>query len=289
VSDARTALIVPMHDSLRQLERCVEALSWAPGAGLSVVVVDAGSSDGSADWLAVNAPDFVLITGDAAMWWTESVELGCRSAIRDLGATRLALLNVDCTWSAAGYAAAIEAAERHPGVIVCSHVCDGRSRATVFAGGIVLRSGMLTVRGAGWAAEAAPSSGWVDWCGGQGVVFDACDYLAADGFDYRAFPHYYGDSDFCLRAARGGTRVWFCRDSIVSVDERTTGLSPLAAGGSAAIWRTLTSRRSVYNVRDTVRFYARHAGRRAPLAIAHQYGLWAAWSARGLVRRRFGV
>jgi len=287
---AKTAIVIPMHNALRQLPHCLDSLVWARTEDVAVVVVDAGSTDGGADWIATNAPEVVVVAGDAGMWWTEAVDLGCRFAVRDLAVTRLGLLNVDCTWSRSGFTAASEALQRHPGSIVCSHVQRLDNGATTFAGGTVLRSGVLTLRSAGVPGETAPPSDWVAWCGGQGVVFDASAYIATGGFDYQVFPHYFGDSDFCLRAARHGTRVWYCSDSTVNDDKSTTGISPHQNGGDLlVVWRSLSSRRSVFNLHDNLRFYLRHRRWRAPIALLHLYVLWAAWSARGILRGRLGV
>jgi GT2 family glycosyltransferase len=289
MSAARTAIVIPVHDARRQLPACLSSLAWAPAEDAVVVLVDAGSTDGGGAWVAANAPDAVVVSGSEAMWWTESVDLGCRFALGELGVRRLGLLNVDCVWTQAAFRAAVAALDDHPEAIVCSQVRDDETGATVFAGGVMLRSGMLTVNGVGGRTRLPPRSGWVDWCGGQGVLFDARVYAAVGGFDFRTFPHYFGDSDFCLRASRHGYRVWYCAESTVGNDQTTSGLSPLAPVERAAVWRTLSSRRSMYNLRDTIRFYTRHTGRSAPLALLHVYSLWAAWSVRGALRRLIGV
>jgi GT2 family glycosyltransferase len=289
MSPARTAIVIPMHDALRQIPQCIESLSWAHEQDVTIVVVDTGSTDWGPEWIAAHAPDVVVIVGDADMWWTEAVELGCRFAVRELAVERLGLLNIDCTWNVNGFTAAKKALERHPSTIVCSHVQRGGDGTTTFAGGIVRKSGMLTLRVAESVQGKASPSGWVAWCGGQGVLFDSQVYLDTGGFDYQTFPHYFGDSDFCFRAARHGTRVWYCSESTVNNDDSTTGLAPHRSGDLGTVWRTLSSRRSVFNVRENLLFYARHARWCAPMALVHVYSLWAVWSARSILRGRCHV
>jgi len=289
MSAAQTAIVIPMHNALRQLPRCLDSLGWAHDEAVVIVVVDAGSTDGGTEWIATHFPEVVIVDGDAGMWWTEATEVGCRFAVGELKVEQVGLLNVDCAWNQRGFVAARAALERYPGVIVCSHVQDRDGGATTFAGGVTRRSGVLTLRGAGAPGGTAPSA-WVAWCGGQGVLFDSRVFVDTGGFDYRAFPHYFGDSDFCFRAAYHGTRVWYCSDSTVTDDKITTGISAHQNGGSLlVIWQSLSSRRSVFNLRDNVRFYARHARWRAPIVLLNLYLLWAAWSARGFIRGRLGV
>jgi GT2 family glycosyltransferase len=286
---AQTAIVIPVHNAVHQLPRCLDSLAWAPQEDAVVVVVDSGSTDGSRHWIEAHAPDVVVVDGDDGMWWTEAVEVGCRFAVRELGVGRLGLLNVDCTWDQLSFRAAEDAMRRHSAAIVCSRVQRFEDAATTFAGGVVRWSGMLALRGNAPSLREQLPSAWVAWCGGQGVLIDSRVYVQTGGFDSAAFPHYFGDSDFCFRAARHGAHVWYASGSTVRNDHVTSGYSPHLSGDLRRVWTTLTSRRSVFNVRDSVRFYVRHATWRSPLALVHLYWLWAAWSARGLLRRSFHV
>jgi len=286
---AQTVIVIPVHNAVHELPRCLASLAWTSEEGATVVVVDSGSTDGTRDWIEAHAPDVLVVDGDARMWWTEAVEVGCRFAVQELGARRLGLLNVDCTWDQLSFRAADEAMRRHSAAIVCSRVQRFEDAATTFAGGVVRWSGMLALRGVTASQRQPLPSAWVAWCGGQGVLLDSRVYLESGGFDYVTFPHYFGDSDFCFRAARHGARVWYASGSTVENDHVTSGFSPQLSGDLKRVWSTLTSRRSVFNVRDSVRFYVRHAGWRSPVALMHVYSLWAAWSARGILRRKFHV
>jgi GT2 family glycosyltransferase len=107
-------------------------------------------------------------------------------------------------------------------------------------------------------------------------MFSVKTYLCIGGFDARAFPHYFGDSDFCLRGRSAGIRTRYCPESLVANDGASTGAGIPRDGASARdLWISLTSRRSVWNLRDNVRFYARHRGLLAPLALARVYAEWA--------------
>ena len=271
-----TSLVIPVFNGLPQLSDCLRSLSWAQEMGVGVVVVDSGSTDGSREVVAALAPRAHVVLGNASMWWTAAVDAGCRYALETLRAERICLLNHDCLWSREGFAALEHALEDHPDSIACSDVVSLDGLRTVFGGGVTMQSGMLSVRACDLPADPPPRSGWVDWCGGQGVLFTALTYRRIGGFDTVRFPHYYGDSDFCLRGAKIGIGTWFCSGSRVWNDTTTTGLGMDRAGTTlTAVLRTLISRRSMFNVHDTVRFYVRHRRLRAVAAISHLYGMWA--------------
>jgi GT2 family glycosyltransferase len=110
----------------------------------------------------------------------------------------------------------------------------------------------------------------------MGVMFSARTYLRIGGFDAGTFPHYFGDSDFCLRGRRVGIRTRCCPNSLVLNDGSSTGVGIPRDGATLAdVWVSLWARRSLWNLRDNIRFYARHRGVLAPIALARVYTMWA--------------
>lgn len=275
-----TAIVIPVFNGMPQLEACLRSLRWTDREGVRVVVVDAGSRDGSVDATRRVLPGAMVVDGHPGMWWTASVQEGCRFAVNELGAARLCLLNHDCRWSRQSYRALSACLDRRPGHIVCSRVTRADDGELLSAGGRVLHSGMLWLRGQEGCIRDARKEGPVAWCGGQGVLFSAQVFARTGGFDALRFPHYFGDADFCLRARRLGITVWYCPESEVVVDTSTTGIAPPREGAHLRdLWMSLVSRKSVSNIRDNVRFYGRHMRWLAVPALGHVYARWAAIAA----------
>lgn len=227
------------------------------------------------------------MTTGSEKWWAGSTNVGCRWAVSELGADVLCLLNHDCTWDERSFRRLREAAMRQPGDIHCSKVLSGVPPVVLFAGGTRASTGFLRIRGFGDDASAALPSREVDWCGGMGVMVPALLWQRLGGFDEDHFPHYYADSDFCFRAKRVGAHIRFCSDSVVTNDRTTTGFSIPRRRATLRDFRlSLTSRRSPQNVRNAFRFFARHSGVRAPLALAHLYVLHTAMTIVRMARRK---
>lgn len=282
-----TAVVIPLFDGRDIVLRCLDALEWTRGAGVSVVVVDSGSTDGGPQVIREHFPWVAMLNVPSDLWWAGATNSGCTYAIAQLGADRLVLLNHDCTMSETTYSSLVSVASEYPDDIICSHVMLP-SGQTLFAGGFRNGvSGMLTIRDY-WVPESHAQSGLVTWCGGMGVVIPATLFENLRGFDELALPHYYADADFCLRARRAGARVWYCSEAIVTNDKSTSGLS---VGKTVASWSllvtTLRSRKSSVNVHDTVRFYSRHGGWRLPIALAHVYVRHIGSGVKRIVYRRF--
>jgi GT2 family glycosyltransferase len=280
----KSAIIIPTYNGKRGLQRCLDSLRWADGVA-AVIVVDAGSSDGT-DRVAAKAPGVTLISIDPGKWWAGATNVGCSWAVSDLGADILCLLNHDCTWDEASYRHLLDAAMRQPLDIHCSRVVTTAPSRVLLAGGTTSWSGLLKMRGFGSSVSAPLPSCDVEWCGGMGVMIPAALWRDLGGFDEQRFPHYYADSDFCFRARGVGARVRYCSESTVANDRSTTGHSiPRQRASLGDLWLALTSRHSPQNIRDTIRFFSRHAGPRAPIAVAHMYALLTTMTLVRMARR----
>jgi GT2 family glycosyltransferase len=283
VRSGPTAIVIPVFNGMPQLDACLRSLAWTQSADVAVVVVDAGSTDGSPEAVRRRVPEAHLVHGSSEMWWTASIERGCREALEALGAQRLCLLNHDCEWGEDSFLRLMASLDAHPHAIVCSCALEHDGRIH-FGGGVRSATGRFAIRSAGVVTAERPASGWVAWCGGMGSGFSSRTYEEVGGFDSRAFPHYWGDLDFCLRARRKGIPVWYEAGSVVSVDPTSTGISvPRRRADLGSALRALTSRKSAVNLSDTVRFYARHTGWRALVPLAQIYGSWTLVTVRRLL------
>jgi len=280
------AIIIPTYNGLSSLRRCLESISWAPEEGVRVVVVDSGSTDGTRQWLRRDLPWVHLLEGSNDWWWTAATYFGCQYAADTLGCEELTLLNDDNVWNREGFVALRACLAEHPGDIACSRVLflDNPKRL-LFAGGRVAWSGRIYIPGwGGPIREPTQPCELVDWCAGMGVMFRSATWRTIGGHDWEAFPHYYGDADFPLRGRRLGVRTWVCSESTMLNDKSTTGIGVPKIG---ATWKhlrdSLTSRKSLWNLRDASQFYRRHARWKYPIALGHVYGLHLGMSLKRII------
>ena len=95
LTDTIVALLA-VHNRLPLTQRCLAALRVAaPRRGLHCVVVDDGSTDGTAEWLA-DQPDVSVIRGDGNLWFGGATDLGLRQVLAHHAKyTHLLILNND--------------------------------------------------------------------------------------------------------------------------------------------------------------------------------------------------
>lgn len=72
------AALIAVHNRIELTRRCVECLrAAASGLKLEILVVDDGSTDGTAEWLA-EQPDVTALRGDGGLWFGGATDLGLR-------------------------------------------------------------------------------------------------------------------------------------------------------------------------------------------------------------------
>ena len=95
--------------------------------------------------------------------------------------------------------------------------------------------------------------------GGRGVILSSASFARLGLFDASAFPHYYADHDFYLRARRQGIPLYVATRAYVDIDDSHTSLAnrPEALTLRKFI-HSLRSTQSHRNLRDITTLFRRH-------------------------------
>jgi GT2 family glycosyltransferase len=222
-----------------------------------VVVVDNGSDDGSAEWLArptVHSSFGVpvhLIANTGNRGYPAAVNQALAVALAD-GATAVLLVNDDAVFGPGAVAALARALESSPDVGAASAHLVYRDRPGLLngAGGVVdRRRAMAALRGSGepdaGQYDALPA---VDYPSGAAGLLARRALVATGPFD-EAWYLYYEDADWGLRAAAAGWRTVYVPEArVLHLGSAGTARDP--------------ARRRYYNVRNRLRFAGRHGSLR---------------------------
>jgi hypothetical protein len=110
---ALVAVVVLNWNGREDTLACLRSLARVEAPALLPIVVDNGSSDGSAEAVAAGFPQVELIRNDANLGFAEGNNVGIERAL-ELGATHVLVLNNDVEVDPAFAAALLEEAGRHP-------------------------------------------------------------------------------------------------------------------------------------------------------------------------------
>jgi GT2 family glycosyltransferase len=245
------SIVIVSFNARVDLERCLESLRAAPAAAThEILVVDNGSTDGSAD-AARRWPEVRVIDAGANLGFARANNLGIRAGT----GTNILLLNSDTVVPAGAIDDLLAELERHPDVaVVGPRLVDGAGLAELSFGRMIgplneLRQKRLAHSGAVDALTRRRQA--PDWVSGACLLVRRADAEAVGGLDERYFM-YTEDVDFCAAIRARGRGILFTPDvEIVHLRGRSAASAPAAT-------------RAHYR-RSQLAFYEKHHQRWAPL------------------------
>lgn len=85
-------VVIPVHNRKGLTERCLETLTAQQYNPLFIVVVDDGSTDGTADMIRAKFPNVSVEQGDGTLWWSGAVNKGISAILQRGGPDDYVLL-----------------------------------------------------------------------------------------------------------------------------------------------------------------------------------------------------
>jgi GT2 family glycosyltransferase len=250
------AVIVPAFNRWNETADCLERLIADGYQEKIIILVDDGSSDGTAEQCRERFPEVTILSGDGNLWWSGAINLGVEEALRR-GADLILWLNNDNLVEPETIPSLVDLYRDSPlRTVICA---ENRSTAT----------GELEWAGAPpfWHPEAAE---WRDEQsdeatkmlrhppGGRGVLLPAICFREVGKVDQDRFPHYWADHDFHYRAMGRGYQYQLARGATVWNRPNPPRFGEQEPFTLAWSWSYLTSRRSPMNLVTLHRLWRRH-------------------------------
>jgi GT2 family glycosyltransferase len=219
------SIVIPVYNQLAHTARCLRALARTGAqCTFEVVVVDDGSSDGSAEWLAACPQVHVH-----RMPRNSGFVHACNAGAGVARGRYLVFLNNDTEVAAGWLDALIATFDALPkcGLVGAKLVYPDGSLQE--AGGIVFDDGNACNYGRG-GDPADPRYNFVrevDYCSGACIVLPRELFHSIGGFDTRYAPAYYEDTDlaFAVRAA-GYQVIYQPLATVIHFEGQTAGTDP---------------------------------------------------------------
>jgi GT2 family glycosyltransferase len=237
VGQPLASILIVTWNGRALLERCLPAVMAQTIADREIVVVDNGSTDGSAELVATGWPGAILVRSATNRQFAGGNNLGlprCRGQY-------VALLNNDCLPEPDWLAQALAVAERERTGMVATCQLRPAPAATIDSAGIALDRAAIAWDRGGGAADGSGRAAWPPLFGPSGgaALYSRALFEDVGPFDAE-LGMYYEDVDLAWRARLRG---WGCAEAPLA---RATHVGAATAGANAPTKRFLLGRNKLW-------------------------------------------
>jgi GT2 family glycosyltransferase len=264
----KIAFVIPVFNRLKYTMECLEILHEQRSTRLftensiSIIVSDDGSRDGTEQWIRENYPQVIVLKGTGNLWYSGSMNLGIRYALKELQVDFIMVWENDI-YPVDNYFENLQSIiEKWDGnSIICSKLYYRVQPNIIFGIGGTFdpRTGFRSLIGRkepdGPHYEKIME---VDWFLGQGVLIHKNILEKVGLFDEVNFPQYHADVDYGVRAKKAGFHNLVYPNLKLLNDTETTGLSHIKNKSFKQFLESLTSIRSNNNIKKDIKFNKIH-------------------------------
>ena len=250
MDDTSVAAVVVNWNGRELLEPCLDSLEAATWKGLSIIVVDNNSTDGSRELVRERYPDALLLANDENLGYAAAANAGVERA-RAAGAEYALLLNNDVEVAPDAVEVLVEEARRRPRAAFLGPMIYYHDRPNVIwsmGGAVSYWTGHI--RHVGLREEDRGqyvATTCVDYVTGCAVLVSLAAVETIGPMDVGYFM-YNEDTDWCARASAAGYEV------LAVPGAKIWHRVSMSSGGG------LTPFKVYHRLRSTLRFFRLHAG-----------------------------
>lgn len=178
------------------------------GAGLTFIVVDDASTDGTADAIRSQYPDTVVLHGNGNLWWTGAINVGVQHALQG-NYDAVLIMNDDVDVNPDFLMPLLKVAEETPDSLVSSITLhkDEAGRVEILNCGfkrVGLFGDIHSLHAGEPYSDKLDEAVHCDILTGASLFVPMRVFKKIGIFDSQNFPHNWGDFEFTLRASLNG-------------------------------------------------------------------------------------
>ena len=216
--DGTIFVLAPVHNRRALTERFVRCLAQQTDQGFRLVLVDDGSTDGTADAVRSMIPEAMIIRGKGDWWWAGSLQQARRWLLAQPTTPEdiVLIANDDTIFGPEFLANARSVLASSPRTLLLAQP-ENNTSADGSGPGVRIDWSRLTLRPTEDTATA-------DCFPTRGLFLRLQDFLALGPFHEILLPHYLSDYEWTLRASRRGYRMRTADSVRLVRDDLATGI-----------------------------------------------------------------
>ena len=208
-STKQVEIVIPVHNRRDITVQCLKSLSRINRDGLFVhiIVVDDGSTDGTADAIRGSFPDVELVFGNGDLWFTGATNKGIEAALRH-DPDYVLTINDDSVFDAEFLTRLVETAESNSNAVVGPLLLLWDTPHRLFQ--VAPKWDVWSGGYRHWHRQTVwtvPDNAWeVDLIVGNCVLFPVESIKRFGLMNEKKFPH-YGDAEYTPRMKKAGWKL----------------------------------------------------------------------------------
>ncbi|WP_187262371.1 glycosyltransferase family 2 protein [Pontibacter beigongshangensis] len=201
-------IVIPVFNRKHFTKACLLSLRQQTNQDFKVIIVDDGSTDGTAEMLREEFPEVDILFGDGNLFWTASVNMGIKHALQS-GTDYVMTMNNDVEVAPDFIENTYKWAKQKPDAVIGALEMDADTREPIFGGEIVdFKLNRVRHLLQELPKEKQVGIHRVSQLPGRGLLIPRAVFEKVGLFDQERFPHYVADYDFTHTAARGGFALY---------------------------------------------------------------------------------
>ncbi len=212
-------ILLPVHNRREITRRLIECLKRQTFRDFRVVLIDDGSTDGTAEMVKENISSLAILRGEGNWWWGGALQQGYlwlkSQALPD--SAMVLILNDDAVFEDDYLEIGRDALKQTNRTLIVS-VAYAEGTSERLDGGV--RADWMRWK---FFLELDPQK--IDCASTRGLFLFARDFVALGGFHPVLLPHYASDYEFTIRAHKRGYRLLVDERLRLVSNEKATGVS----------------------------------------------------------------
>jgi GT2 family glycosyltransferase len=227
-------IIIPVHNRLSYSKNCLESIFLNVKIEKTITIVDAGSTDGTSNFLRDKYPQVNIVNVDESHFWTGSIKAGVENVLKFAKEFDFIMsLNNDVIVPVGSIEALLNEAKNDRKNLYGSLSLSIKDKDTIVSSATIIKSWIFNLNSHLYRyqlysnmSDFSPKD--ADILTGRSVLYPIEIFSKIGNFDSKRFPHYGGDDEFTFRAKRMGWGLKLVPKSVVYIDQKATGLNPKA-------------------------------------------------------------
>ena len=213
----RIYIVLPVRNRLETTKKFLECLKMQTYNNYHLVLIDDGSTDGTADYAKEQIEWITILSGNGKLWWAGAFNKAfaflCK--IKPSYDDLVWINNDDTIFDSDYFAKMINDKDLNPKSLIIS---PGHSIYTDFVerGFTIYWPSIKTLKLAEGDEPDALTT--------RGLYMYFCTYFSLGKMHPWLLPHYLSDLEYTIRAKRRGYRLIISNDTFIHVDRSSTGL-----------------------------------------------------------------